>query len=505
MTDLILRRCSLSFVVLLILAACFDLPAQTTGRREVAAMTFQSGREFQIPLTGTPRFPKLRGDIKVKYTQRTGSRVELKVNELPAVLTLGGLYMSYVVWTIGSDGRAENVGTLKTSFRGTNDSGVEFPTSLSTFGIIVSAEPFAKVRRPGPMVILESNPQASQDRNSIVRSSVWYDVNQSDFYRDDQMVGSSEKAYRKQRPELLRADRARMYAQYAGADNLAPELYKRIVEKLESLKNDVEKDLNDRIIEQKLLELEDLAAGAEAEAEKVRSTRLQQRAEQRRQNEQKKIEDQLSFCDSMNNDLRKQLDAEKEERAASTRRADDTRIRYDALEKEYNAAVDELKTLKAKFAQSEADRVIAEKRLKTLADLPMIRDHLRAWFTVTDLNGGIGLKIPETLWRRASAEIEPGQLGKLEPGFRRIANWSEFRVVVSIKGSGPTIAEVAEERFRSLSFQLQQLGIEPARITFEGPASEPVVDSKPSAKPAVWTKTEIRLELVRAGDSKQIS
>ncbi|HVF29979.1 MAG TPA: hypothetical protein VNA22_03370, partial [Pyrinomonadaceae bacterium] len=312
-----LRLPLLPLLILTVATASF---AQTTEQREIAAMTFQSGREFQVPMTGTPRYPKLRGAMKVKFSQKSGTKVDLSVSELPPILSLGGLYMSWVVWTIGSDGRVENVGNLKSSLRGSNDGGVDFSTSLSTFAVVVSAEPFAEVRRPGPVVVLESNPHGSEERHSIVSKRVTYPINQSDFYRDDQVPGSDEKAYRKQRPELLRAERARRYAQYAGADSLASELYKKLVEKLESLKDDISKDLNDKILEQRTVEIEELAADAEAEAERVRASRQVQQAERKRNNEQKEVEKQLIYYENAAKERADALEDEKGKRAAADRR-----------------------------------------------------------------------------------------------------------------------------------------------------------------------------------------
>ena len=90
-----LRRLFINCVLMLVVAplafAQGDVPRQTV------AITYPLDQAVNVKFRGTTRFPRLKGEAKVKRVGRRGTRVELSVENLPRALELGSVYTPYVL------------------------------------------------------------------------------------------------------------------------------------------------------------------------------------------------------------------------------------------------------------------------------------------------------------------------------------------------------------------------------------------------------------------------
>ena len=97
------------------------------------------------------------GEAKVE-SKNNRMEVEAKFERMDDATKFGLQYLTYVLWAISPEGRAENLGEIILK-----DGAAELKagTEMQTFGMIVTAEPYFAVTQPGDMVVLENNPQGA--------------------------------------------------------------------------------------------------------------------------------------------------------------------------------------------------------------------------------------------------------------------------------------------------------------------------------------------------------
>lgn len=116
---------------------------------QLAGFSFREGPESDLGFRGTAIALAAYGKGEVEY-QDGRARVEVSVRKLPDPGSLGP-YTTYVLWAVTVEGRASNLGTIEVR----NGKGsLKTSTSLSTFALIVSAEPHFAVTAPSEAVVL---------------------------------------------------------------------------------------------------------------------------------------------------------------------------------------------------------------------------------------------------------------------------------------------------------------------------------------------------------------
>ena len=103
-----------------------------------------------VGLEGSADMPKAVGEVKVE--SKTGAtKIQVDVDKMPAAQTLGDDLLTYVVWAITPEGRAENLGELMLDG---DHARLQSATELQSFGMIVTAEPYYAVTQPSDMVVM---------------------------------------------------------------------------------------------------------------------------------------------------------------------------------------------------------------------------------------------------------------------------------------------------------------------------------------------------------------
>jgi len=140
----------------LVLSACTGVGAawaDATAARSTLALTYREGQGSTVEIQGRGALAGRLGQADVKRTEGR-SRVKLKMAALPNPQSLGAMYTTYVLWAVAPEGRAENLAELPHS----KDFDVDATTSFASFGLIVTAEPYAGVTFPGPRLVGENVP-----------------------------------------------------------------------------------------------------------------------------------------------------------------------------------------------------------------------------------------------------------------------------------------------------------------------------------------------------------
>jgi outer membrane protein OmpA-like peptidoglycan-associated protein len=111
------------------------------------------GGTTTVNIRGTELMPQVTGDAKISgHTGRLALNVS--VRHMKGARDLGLPYLTYVLWAITPEGRPTNLGEIIPKDDG--DANLQITTALSSFGLIVTAEPYFAVTRPSNAVVAEN-------------------------------------------------------------------------------------------------------------------------------------------------------------------------------------------------------------------------------------------------------------------------------------------------------------------------------------------------------------
>lgn len=126
----------------------------TVIERSVDAINYQY-RSFptKIDFRGTVLMPSAKGEANVE-SRRGRTEIDAKFEKLSPPAPFGREYMTYVLWAISPEGAPHNLGEIIPN--GSDNARMHVSTQLQAFGLIVTAEPFAAVRQPSDVVVMEN-------------------------------------------------------------------------------------------------------------------------------------------------------------------------------------------------------------------------------------------------------------------------------------------------------------------------------------------------------------
>jgi hypothetical protein len=117
-------------------------------------VTYPSNAAVKLNLAPTTEAP--RSAMEAKVMLREGeAQIELSFADLKPAVLFGGEVTCYVLWGVTSGGFAKNVGEVASG--APNGSSV-YTTALKSFALMVTAEPYAQVMQPSPLVMFINDP-----------------------------------------------------------------------------------------------------------------------------------------------------------------------------------------------------------------------------------------------------------------------------------------------------------------------------------------------------------
>ena len=108
------------------------------------------GGSTTVDIKGTELMPEAKGRAKVD-SKAGRLQVNVDLSRLGPASKFGPQYLTYVLWAITPEGRANNLGEIVPDSDG--KSSVDVTTDLQAFGLIVTAEPYFSVTRPSNVVV----------------------------------------------------------------------------------------------------------------------------------------------------------------------------------------------------------------------------------------------------------------------------------------------------------------------------------------------------------------
>jgi outer membrane protein OmpA-like peptidoglycan-associated protein len=179
-----------------------------------------------IGFVGTPLLSGAKGEAKVT-SERGGITIEAKFDGLTPANGFGKEYLTYVLWAISPDGRAQNLGEVLPA--GTKNN-IRVTTALQSFGLIVTAEPYFSVTEPSDVVVLQNVIREDKTAGVLEKVNANYFLLPRGTYAETagaHTVASPITRNQHSPLELYEADNALRIAQDAGADKYAPEIMKQ--------------------------------------------------------------------------------------------------------------------------------------------------------------------------------------------------------------------------------------------------------------------------------------
>lgn len=107
----------------------------------------------RIDFKGTALMSSAHGESVVE-PGRGATLLKMRFEDLARPSQFGAQYLTYVVWAISPDGRAQNLGELAIDASG--KAKLNTSTPLQTFAMIVTAEPYYSVTQPSDAVVMEN-------------------------------------------------------------------------------------------------------------------------------------------------------------------------------------------------------------------------------------------------------------------------------------------------------------------------------------------------------------
>src|ERR1700738_1663720 len=126
----------------------------TVVSRTVRAVSYRNRSGWtKVDLRGTALAPQSTGHADVN-SRKGYIEVKAQMHHLGAASTYGPEYLTYVMWAITPEGRANNLGEVLIDPEGNFK--LDVTTELQAFALIVTAEPYFGVTQPSDVVVMEN-------------------------------------------------------------------------------------------------------------------------------------------------------------------------------------------------------------------------------------------------------------------------------------------------------------------------------------------------------------
>ena len=494
--------------------AVFNVSAQVDVPRRTTAITYPLDEIVNVQFRGTTRFPRMKGDARIKRTSKNGTEIELSVSKMPRPFELGAGYATYVLWAIGPDGQIDNLGEIKRRGFFEFDSKISVTTPLQTFALIITAEPHFMVSRPSQAIMLENlTPVAASGRAIGTVPAIQYFGNSSDYFRDARTPEIAEVDYSKTPSTILQAKQAVALARFAGADQDDQE----DLTQAESLLKDAEDSWRAGRAEE---QVDITARRAISTAVKAESTATLRKVAREKRNEKARNDAEIrasedKFADAQNQigELKRELDAETRRRELAERDAQN----YGAQVKDLK---DENSRLRDQLTQARTEADTAKNRLLTVQGenqsikaqqerqerLDRIKNgeaalvsSLKRVGTVSRNERGIVVTVPEAFWSGIrTSTFAPNADARLVALADAINGNPDYSVVIESHtdngGAPDQLQALTNDRAQVIVSRLTSLNVSADRIKASGMgATLPIAPNTTAANKARNRRVQIIL------------
>ena len=475
-------------ILVVVLFATATVAAQVDLARRTTAITYPLDEPVNVQFRGTTRFPRMKGEARVKRTSRNGTEIDLSVSKMPRPFELGAGYATYVLWAISPEGQTDNLGEIKRRGFFEFDSKMSVTTKLQTFALIITAEPHFLVARPSQEIMLENlSPVAVSGKPIATTPAVQYFGNSSDFFRDSRTPEIAELDYSKTPSTILQAKQAIALARFAGGERDAAEELAEAGRLLQSAEDIWRSGKSDEVVDVTARRAVSAAVKAENTATVRRAARDTRNEASRRDAEVRAADDRYQGAIDEMNELKNRLADETRAREMAERdnanyieelktvRAENLRMREELgrLKVEADTAKTKLEDIESERRNAEAERLKTERQNALLAAQPEMMRALRQFGGVAKTDRGVVLTLPEAFWAGIrSPSFAPGADAKLTSIAQLLADNADYAVVIEShtddRGTAEELTALTQQRATAISERLSAFGLPSDRIDAKG-------------------------------------
>jgi len=461
----------------------------TVVSRTVSAVNYhhRSGTT-QIDLRGTELMPPARGEARVD-SQMGSTKIDVHVNHLTPANQFGPEYLTYVLWAITPEGRAQNLGELALSG---DHSSILATTSLQVFGLIVTAEPYFAVTQPSDVVVME-NFVRDDTTGTIEQVNAKYELLKRGQYTMSEPNYQPVRINPKGPLQLAEAENAVQIAQLAGAANYAPDTFQKAQVALQNAEGFMSTH-HDKAVETNARE----AAQMAEDARLITYRKMQAQAEAERQAETAQAKAQ-ALSDEQARQQAEQAQAEAEAAAAraAKAKAEAEQASAAALQQQQQAQA-EADRARQEAAQADAQRQQAEAEKTQLRE--RLKQQLSMVLETRETARGLIVNINDVLFDFNKYTLKPGAREKLAKVSGILLAYPGLKLQLeghtdSI-GSDEYNMNLSQQRADAVRSFLVEQGVSPDSITAVGMGKDNPVASNDTA---AGRQQNRRVEMVVSG------
>ena len=418
-----------------------------------------------IGFQGSPLLPFAKGRAKVNG--KVGRiQINAEFSKLEPAQKFGPEYLTYVLWAITPEGKSNNLGEILLSGDKTK---IDVTTSLQTFGLIVTAEPYFAVGQPSNVVVLQ-NVVLPETVGTIEQAPASYQLLDKGAYSYQASGSALSRSDSKVPLELFEAQNAVQIAINSGAQKYASDALNKAQNSLSQAQNLMAKNGNNKLIVQASRDAVQNAADARhiALQKQDDEREAQERADAaRREAEAKAQANAAAASQAQEAAARQQAEMQRlqAERDAAQAAAASARADADRLVAQQQAEQERLKAQQAQDAAAQSEREKQQLRARLLEQFNRI-------LPTTDTPRGLKVNMADVLFAFGKFDLKPNAreaLAKLSgivlghPGLK-----------LSVEGYTDSIGTdevnqtLSEKRAGTVRDYLVQQGVDPASINATG-------------------------------------
>jgi outer membrane protein OmpA-like peptidoglycan-associated protein len=482
--------------------------------RQTTAITYPLDELVITQFRGTTRFPRMKGEGRIKRTSKNGTEIEVTVSKMPRPFELGAGYATYVLWAVSPDGQVDNLGEIKRRGTFEFDSKISVTTPLQTFALIITAEPHFLVRRPSQQIMLENlSPYSPTGKTIATVRAVQYFGNASDYFRAGRAPEIAEVDYQKTPSAILQAQQAVALARYAGAQRDAAEELQAAEALLKTAEDGWRASRPEESVDVTARQAISAAVKAEQTA-LVRKEAREKRNEKTKQDEEiRQSEEKYTEAQNQVAELKAELARETRNRELAERDAAnyanqvrDLRDELGKLREEVGRMKVEQQNDKRRIEQYETEKRDAQTQVEQQtrvaqfqANQGVLLQTLKQYGAVRQTERGIVLTLPETFWTSARvSSFNAKTEGKLTSLAQLLASNPDYRITIEShtdnRGTPEELQTLTQERAQAIADKVVSSGANQDRIEAKGlGATLPVAANTTVANRAKNRRVEIVL------------
>lgn len=447
-----------------------------------------------IDFRGTALMPDARGEASV--TANTGAtRISLHFDHLSNPAQFGPEYLTFVLWAITPEGRAERLGEVTLKHPNEKNAGLYATTDLQSFGMIVTAEPYFSVSQPSDVVVMENFLRRDTSGTLEIVEAKYELLRRGQYTMNIAAASLGSMTSDLAVPlELREAREAIAIANAQGAQQFAPDVMAKAAVNIQNAegyyhsRNEKELDTVAREATQQAEDARRISIVKEREAAEEAAARREREAREKAAAAQA----EAAQADAQ----RAEAERAKHEAEIATARA--LSAQQDA-EAARTAAIAEEQRLAAEKAAAEAARTKAETDVQNLR--ARLREQLNAILETRDTARGLIVSLSDVLFDFDQATLKPGAKEKLAKVSGILLTYPTLKMSVEghtdSVGSDDYNLKLSQRRADAVRDYLASNGINPANIQSTGLGkADPVAANDTAA----GRQQNRRVEMVVSGD-----